>query len=134
MNLDNRLHNGKFPLETQYGSKKPTQDLLFPLNDEETESPKNLLSKFLNWLKEQIDSGNKQFSLDSKDLILYNPSHRKPEFIFILSEVLDRYYDQTKIAPEIIQSELKKALKITFSYTILREEKVIEVFPCMRFF
>lgn len=89
---------------------------------------------FLNWLKEQIDSANKQFSSDLKNLILHKPPHHKAEFIFILPDVLDRYYEQTKIAPEIIQSELKKALKITFSYTILREEKIIEVFPCKKFF
>ncbi|MGQ3888453.1 hypothetical protein ACQUW5_05400 [Legionella sp. CNM-1927-20] len=88
------------------------------------------LSQFLKWLKTQIDSGDEKFSLDAQELILSKPLHANTKFIFILPEVFECYYNYSGIPAELIQSELKKALMITFNYTIVREDKIIEVFPC----
>ncbi len=96
-----------------------------------TKSP---LSNFLIWLKEQIDAGNKQLSLNTQSLILYKPSSCSQDLIFLLPEVIEQYHIQTGIAAEIIKFELKNALEITFAYTIIKNEKVIEVFPCKKFF
>ncbi|STX27940.1 Uncharacterised protein [Legionella beliardensis] len=90
---------------------------------------KNPLPKFLNWIKRRIDSGDREYALDAQDLILYKPSQANAKLIFILPEVFERYYRYSGISAKLIQAELKKALMINFTYTIVRNEKVIEVFP-----
>ncbi|MGQ3888245.1 hypothetical protein ACQUW5_04315 [Legionella sp. CNM-1927-20] len=105
------------------------------LNIKKKKNPtENSLPKFLIWLKKQIESGNKRFSLDAQDLILYKPSHSKQELIFILPEVLKQYQDETGIDSKTLQFELKNALEVTFAYTIFKDEKTIEIFPCKKFF
>ncbi|WP_419420753.1 hypothetical protein ACNVED_05520 [Legionella sp. D16C41] len=91
---------------------------------------KNPLPKFLDWLRRQINSGNKRFALDSQDLILYKPSAVQSKLLFILPEVFKQYYKYSGVCAKLIQLELKKSLAITFNYTIVRDGKVIEVFPC----
>ncbi|WP_419418830.1 hypothetical protein ACNVED_09730 [Legionella sp. D16C41] len=95
---------------------------------------KDPLPNFLIWLKEQINSEDKRFSLHNQKLILYKLSECNFELIFILPEVLEIYYQLTGVAVEIMKTELKKALKITHAYTILKEGKIIEVFPCKKYF
>ncbi len=95
---------------------------------------KNILPEFFDWLKMKVVSGDKKFSLDAQDLILYKPSTLKEQFVFILPEVLEQYYEYSGIPKNILQIELKKKLMITFSYIITRNEQIIEVFPCHKFF
>jgi hypothetical protein len=97
------------------------------------QSSRSPLPKFLNWLTKKIDSGEKKFALDAQELILYKPSNHNSKLIFILPEVLDLYSRYSGITAKLIQSELKKTLMVTFAYTIIRDEKVIEVFPCQFF-
>ena len=92
------------------------------------------LSNFLDWLEKKIYSEDKRFSLKNQDLIIYNHSYHKPELIFLLPEVFDIYHQNTGINPRVIQYKLKDALEINFKYTIVREGKIIEIFPCKKFF
>lgn len=92
------------------------------------------LEKFFNWLKKEINSRDKASALNPQDFIFCESSQANSQLIFILPEVFDRYYHYSGISPHLIQSELKKKLMINFAYTIVREGKVIEVFPCKNFF
>ena len=104
------------------------------LSSREKRSFKSPLPKFFNWLKRRIYSGDKRFALGAQDFILYKPSQANEQLIFIVPEVFDQYYRYSGVSKSLIQEELKKKLMITFAYTIVRDEKVMEVFPCKKFF
>ncbi|WP_131780919.1 hypothetical protein [Legionella gresilensis] len=128
-NSHNATFSSKISMKLQ--DSKQEQPSVLNVKKKFTKSP---LSNFLIWLKEQIDAGNKQLSLNTQSLILYKPSSCSQDLIFLLPEVIEQYHIQTGIAAEIIKFELKNALEITFAYTIIKNEKVIEVFPCKKFF
>jgi flagellar hook-basal body complex protein FliE len=124
---NHRIYKHKTTNPSTDGTNITTTQSLSSRKKQSFNSP---LPKFFNWLEKRIHSADKR----AQDFILCKQPQANEQLIFILPEAFERYYCYSGVSKNQIQSELKQRLMVTFAYTIIRDDKVIEVFPCKKFF
>lgn len=89
------------------------------------------LPDFVNWLQKRIASGNKQFSLDSQELVLCNLKQYGPNKVFLLPEILGKYQSRSGLSAKQLEDALKQAFSNQKQFHIKNAGHLMEVMPCL---
>lgn len=110
-------------------SSAPLQEDILIETDIQNEA--DSLVDFIDWLGKRINQGNRQFSLDSQQLVLSNEKQYGADTVFLKPEILGKYQSRSGIATEIIESLLKNRFSNGKTFRIKQSSgESMEVLPC----
>lgn len=94
------------------------------------ESTADCLPDFINWLGKRISSGNKQFSLESQELVLCNSAQFDEYTVFVVPDVRAKYQSRSGVAIDVLERTLRAAFPVNQTWQIEREGVRMDVLPC----
>ena len=99
-----------------------------PTNNSEQQ---DLISAFISWLEKRIVSGNRQFSIESQNLVITNPEKYGNTQVFVLPDVLGKYQSRSGIEACVMKQALWDKSGLTTPVFVEKEGNPIEITPCV---
>ena len=99
-----------------------------PTNNSEQQ---DLISAFISWLEKRIVSGNRQFSIESQNLVITNPEKYGNTQVFVLPGVLGKYQSRSGIEACVMKKALWDKSDLTNPIFVEKEGNSIEITPCV---
>lgn len=90
-----------------------------------------LIVGFVSWLEKRINSGNRQFALESQKLVVSNPDKYGNLQVFILPEVLGKYQSRSGVDSGKLKQELIDKSELKHLFSIEKEGAQSEIIPCL---
>lgn len=89
-----------------------------------------VVNDFMSWLEKRISSGNRQFALDSQNLVVSNVDKYGDKQVFVLPDLLGKYQSRSGISIDDMKRELFSVSTLKASVYLESGDDKVELVPC----